>query len=233
MQCLADSDFHVCRLNGRADYHILYVIQGSCHVEKYGKEIILKEGDLILYLPGEVQKYSFHAVEKSLSGYIHFAGVGCEQVLEKCGLLNNQISNVGVSKKLHEIIKKMSDEYLMNQPFSNELCVAYLMEFLAIVGRRTIVGDDDKSLYLSNKTRITKICREMLMEYDTPRPLQYYADKCNLSVGYFSHIFKVAKDKGCKSIKLWSNNTRVPAHSLYKKYGFLVEGATFFSKNID
>lgn len=106
MQCLADSDFHVCRLNGRSDYHILYVIQGNCYVEKYGKEIVLKEGELILYLPGEVPKYSFHAVEKSLSGYIHFTGVGCEQVLENCGLLNNQISDVGVSKKLHEIIKK-------------------------------------------------------------------------------------------------------------------------------
>lgn len=49
----------------------------------------------------------------------------------------------------------MSDEYLMNQPFSNELCVAYLMEFLAIVGRRTIVGDNDKSLYSCNVKQLT------------------------------------------------------------------------------
>ncbi len=190
MQWLADSDFHTSRPKGRVDYHILYMIQGNCYAEKSGKAVVLKEGELILYLPGESQKYSFLAAEKTLSGYIHFTGVGCEQILANCGLLNHQICNVGVSKKLQEIIKKMSDEYLMSQPFSDEICVAYLMEFLALVGRRMANGDKDKSIYLSNKTRIVRVCREILLEYDAPHPLQYYADKCNLSVGYFSHIFK-------------------------------------------
>jgi Acetyltransferases len=43
---------------------------------------------------------------------------------------------------------------------------------------------------------------------------------------------KISKDNGCKTIKLWSKNFRIPAQACYKKYGFLVEDAKFFYKNI-
>lgn len=43
---------------------------------------------------------------------------------------------------------------------------------------------------------------------------------------------KICKEKGCKAIELWSNNFRVPAHACYKKYGFIVNDAKFFSKEI-
>ncbi len=43
---------------------------------------------------------------------------------------------------------------------------------------------------------------------------------------------KICKDRGCASIKLWSNNFRTPAHSCYKKFGFVINDAAFFSKEI-
>ncbi len=46
-------------------------------------------------------------------------------------------------------------------------------------------------------------------------------------------VFKVAKDNNCKTVKLWSNNVRVAAHSCYKKYGFILEEAGFFSKEVN
>ncbi len=45
-------------------------------------------------------------------------------------------------------------------------------------------------------------------------------------------IEKTCKDRGCKSLKLWSNNFRIPAHSCYLKFGFVRNDATFFSKDI-
>lgn len=44
--------------------------------------------------------------------------------------------------------------------------------------------------------------------------------------------FKICKEKNCKSVELWSKNFRVPAHELYKKYGFVVEDAKYFSKKL-
>lgn len=46
-------------------------------------------------------------------------------------------------------------------------------------------------------------------------------------------VFKVAKDRGCVEVVLWSKNFRVPAHTCYKKYGFQLLDAGFFSKKVD
>ena len=44
--------------------------------------------------------------------------------------------------------------------------------------------------------------------------------------------FDICKQKGCKNVELWSKNFRTAAHRLYQEYGFIVEDAKFFSKNI-
>lgn len=51
-----------------------------------------------------------------------------------------------------------------------------------------------------------------------------------------THMLEVVKyiceQKGCIAIKLWSRNFRVPAHTCYKKFGFVPEDATFFNLDI-
>lgn len=42
----------------------------------------------------------------------------------------------------------------------------------------------------------------------------------------------ICSDMGCNKIELWSNNSRQPAHACYKNYGFVVNDAGFFSKDI-
>ncbi len=44
---------------------------------------------------------------------------------------------------------------------------------------------------------------------------------------------KICKSKNCVCMELWSMNFRIPAHALYKNYGFTVEDAKFFKKVID
>lgn len=43
---------------------------------------------------------------------------------------------------------------------------------------------------------------------------------------------KIAKERGCNAIHLWSKNFRLPAHACYKRYGFEAVDAQFFSKKI-
>ena len=45
-------------------------------------------------------------------------------------------------------------------------------------------------------------------------------------------IEKICKEKGCKKMELWSNNVRKAAHACYKNYGFGLDEAGFFSKEI-
>lgn len=54
----------------------------------------------------------------------------------------------------------------------------------------------------------------------------------NIATGLLNEINKICLSKGVKSIKLWSKNFRVPAHSCYKKFGFKVIDAAFFEKDV-
>ena len=47
------------RLNGRSDYHILYVQRGVCHVEMEGKEHQVGEGGVIFFPPHVPQIYHY------------------------------------------------------------------------------------------------------------------------------------------------------------------------------
>ena len=45
-------------------------------------------------------------------------------------------------------------------------------------------------------------------------------------------ITKICLDRKCKTIELWSNNVRTAAHACYHNYGFHLDEAGFFSKQI-
>ena len=45
-------------------------------------------------------------------------------------------------------------------------------------------------------------------------------------------VFAICQERGVKTVELWSKNFRVPAHAMYKKYGFEVMDAKFFSKDV-
>ena len=47
-----------------------------------------------------------------------------------------------------------------------------------------------------------------------------------------NEIENVCKKKGCVKMELWSNNVRVAAHACYKRFGFTLDDAGFFSKEI-
>ena len=54
----------------------------------------------------------------------------------------------------------------------------------------------------------------------------------NIATQMLDEVTRICKEMGCKAIELWSNNYRIPAHACYQKYGFIVNDAKFFSKEI-
>lgn len=54
----------------------------------------------------------------------------------------------------------------------------------------------------------------------------------NIATKMLDYITEICKEKNCVCMELWSNNFRVPAHACYKNYGFIVNDAKFFSKEI-
>lgn len=58
------------------------------------------------------------------------------------------------------------------------------------------------------------------------------ARRNHLGTKLLDAAFQVCRDRGVKVVELWSKNFRQPAHALYKKYGFEVVDAKFFSKDV-
>lgn len=54
----------------------------------------------------------------------------------------------------------------------------------------------------------------------------------NIATKMLDEITKICLEHNCKTIELWSNNVRTAAHACYKNYGFHLDEAGFFSKQI-
>ena len=55
----------------------------------------------------------------------------------------------------------------------------------------------------------------------------------NIATKMLEKIEDICSLHNVKTMELWSNNVRVPAHACYKKYGFSLDDAGFFSKPVE
>lgn len=55
----------------------------------------------------------------------------------------------------------------------------------------------------------------------------------NIATKMLKECEKICKERRCVEMKLWSMNFRQPAHECYKRYGFEVNDAKFFSKKVN
>lgn len=54
----------------------------------------------------------------------------------------------------------------------------------------------------------------------------------HLGTKLLDEAFRICKERNVKVVELWSKNFREAAHALYRKYGFEVVDAKFFSKDV-
>lgn len=55
----------------------------------------------------------------------------------------------------------------------------------------------------------------------------------NIATKMLEKIEDICSLHNVKTMELWSNNVRIPAHACYKKYGFSLDDAGFFSKPVE
>ena len=203
IQNLKERDYYTKRIKGRIDYHILYIYQGKCTVEDRENLLTAKAGDIILFKPDEPQIYSFRAQDKSISCYVHFSGEKCEEYLKKIGIYNSRITHIGVSKRIRNLFSNLQFEYLYPKDFSKELSSALMLELLFAIGREKLNISKNKLTY---DVRIDEIQKEILRSPSEWQSVSYYADKCNLSISRFHHIFK---EQTGLSVKEYISNMRI------------------------
>lgn len=137
-----------------------------------------------------------------------------------------------------ELVDLESTIKLCNECFEEETPLEYAKEvFLA-------TQNDPNNIYINGIYNGEVIAHTKLTIIKTMyKPMETYAiinhlcvkpefRRHHLATHLLDVIFKVAKDKGCVEVSLWSKNFRVPAHSCYKRYGFELLEAGFFTKKV-
>ncbi len=188
------------RKNGRVDYHILYVEQGVCYLESDSEIRAIPKGNVLLFRPGEPQQYHFRADNRSISHYIHFTGVGCEELLKKLGIFDISVFYMGTSATYEEISAKMVREYNLKSPHWETFAIGCLYELLSLIARKHFLRNDN----ISHKSElcISKACRRIYDNLANPPSVSELAREAHLSVGRFSHLFSEAVGKSPKEFIL-------------------------------
>lgn len=186
---LSNVDTGSLRPNGRNDYHILYILSGKCYFECDDHFEIAESGDLLIYYPGQRQHYKYVKEDETVSCFLHFSGTGCESLLNDLGFTKDKhLYNLGFIPNVDKMIVKMRFEYTQKKRFFEHRTSAILLELLSIFGRRLA----ESSLYNDNSyvSRIDKVCKMMIEDFDCWHNMEYYAEQSFLSVSRFEHIFR-------------------------------------------
>ena len=97
-----------------------------------------------------------------------------------------------------------------------------------------LIGEIDGKIVAHAKITIISTIYERMGTYSILNHVcvkqEYRRNK--IATKMLDEITKICIKKECKTMELWSNNVRKAAHACYRNYGFTLDDAGFFSKEI-
>lgn len=178
---------HIVRENGRMDYHILYIAEGSCHVTRHGKTEKLSAGNIVFFKPFEYQEYLMLPEDKPVSYYIHYSGTGCEHILKLLDLYDDETLYLGKNIYFEEAFNRLLREYVLKRQGYQSFCSAYLLEVLSVISR---YSKADRSEISRQNEQIVEAALRTIFDNPKTISVKQLADDAHLSIGYFCKVFK-------------------------------------------
>ena len=181
------NEYPLLRSGGRVDFHILYIAQGKGVLIKDDNEIILEQGQIKIYKPYERQHYRF-CPPFTQSYWLHFAGIGAEEIMQKLNLWVKSIYNIGRNENIIRLFDDIIRETTLKNYCYQTVCEGKLLELLGYISRITVseqgINSSDKSALIYNA--IEQMREDLTKKYDAEKT----ASMLGLSRGRFEHLFK-------------------------------------------
>jgi len=97
-----------------------------------------------------------------------------------------------------------------------------------------VVGIVDGKIVAHTKVTIVKTIYEKMNIYAILNHVCVKPEyrRHQIATKMLDEVTKLCLERDVKTLELWSNNVRIPAHACYKNYGFTLDDAGFFSKKI-
>ena len=171
------NDMMTIRKNGRLDWSLFYCEHGC--IDFNG--VSITKGELWIYPPNVMQRYTVFAKDHSVYRYLHFNGLHMEKLLSELCIPTEQPIN-HIKGSLIEPFQKLATDAEYNTVLSRiraEYHILYLLSKLS------------KPLEEGNHFGILKrVIDNMEHSFSIPYNAKYYADMLYVSVSRFNHFFK-------------------------------------------
>lgn len=221
------SEFVTVRKNGRKDYHILLVTNGTAAVLFNKKTYNLSAGNVVIYFPGEEQYYSLG--QNSSTMWCHFSGYAIKDILDECNIKSG-IFFYSPNNAFSETFMRLIRQY--NYPLKRKYANVSLLELLYMFSDQSNGESNNKSM-----ESLLPVLTYINANYNKNISIDILAKKAGYSKSRFSHLFAdtigITPKKYQNNIKLRSaceflNSTTATVTEIALMCGF--NDALYFSR---
>lgn len=125
------------RPRGRLDYQLLYVATGKVHFCFCGHEEVVRAGSMVLYRPGEEQKYVYYAADRPEVFWVHFTGYDVKNILEFYRFTpGRHVYHTGTRSEFRWLFQRMILELQLCKPLYEEMLASLLNNLLLLICRQ-------------------------------------------------------------------------------------------------
>lgn len=179
------SDYIVDRPQGRNDYQMLYIKEGSGDFLINGKTVTAGENQIVIYRPNEPQFYRYPNDKRTVVYWIHFSGRDVEKLLKKYRITGSIISLNEKFPNFEHTVNRMINE--LRNEFAEDICPAIFLTMLVKLANTISEQNKTKSISITKMERIHEILEQGISENVS---ISEYAEQCEISEVHFIRIFK-------------------------------------------
>lgn len=174
------------RPKGRSDYQLLYIASGQAHFFFDGEEKVLPAGHIVLYRPGEFQKYTYYAKDMPEVFWIHFTGYDVENILSRYNL-NSNLFFTGASMEFNRIFIRIINEIRSSEHDFQDLLALLLQNIFLLADRYITQGHG----YSNNIKKEVDLAIHYFNEnFSSQISIEDYARSRHISPCWFIRSFK-------------------------------------------
>ncbi len=175
---------------GRRDYQLLYIAGGKGHFYFDGdeKETVVTEGNMILFRPNEVQRYYYHAADRTEVYWVHFTGSEVESILDSYSLPRGErVFFTGTSSDYQRLYSQMIQELQLCRQDYEELLAMLLRHIFIVIGRFL---RDGRRAGAQLQGEIEDALHYFSEHYRDPISIEEYAAGHHMSACWFIRSFR-------------------------------------------
>jgi len=186
-ELVKQKEFKTYRPGGRDDFQLLYIAKGTATFKISGEDLVLNEGTIILYYPGEDQYYHYSNESSPIIYWLHFSGYNVLKLLQENSLSDGRIFFVGIKIDLSMIFDKIIKELQFAEEKYFDLCNLFIKELITLCSRYVI---ESKSPTIKKNKVVEDAIEYFNDNFNLTINIKDYANYQSISCCWFIRNFK-------------------------------------------